>query len=150
MIIFIRKRKSLLLYLIDLPGVLLQLLTRDFAHGLYVGWSAVCDQERSQTLKKLQTSKGDYMYLIKPGFSSPFSKWVLLLKNNLLYGMQNHFYRIRTAWQLSLIPFVERLPDQAVILVNCVPFKMGTSLKGNNLPPRGNDFFSFKCSSLWY
>ena len=64
-----------------------------------------------------------------------------LKRNNLLYGMQNHFYRIRTAWQLSLIPSVERLPDQAVILVNCVPFKMETSLKGKNLPPRGNDFF---------
>ena len=64
-----------------------------------------------------------------------------LKRNNLLYGMQNHFYRIRNAWQLSLISFVERLPDQAVILVNCVPFKMGTSLIGKNLSPRGNDFF---------
>ena len=30
-----------------------------------------------------------------------------------------------------------RLLDQAVILFNCVPFQMGTALKGKNLLPKG-------------
>ena len=34
-----------------------------------------------------------------------------------------------------------RLLDKAVILFNCVPFKMGTSLKGKNLlPEEANSF----------
>ena len=34
-----------------------------------------------------------------------------------------------------------RLLDQAVIHFNCIPFKMGTSLKGKNLPPEGANCF---------
>ena len=36
-----------------------------------------------------------------------------------------------------------------MILFNCTPFQMGTSLKGKNLLPGGANFFSFKSSSLY-
>ena len=34
-----------------------------------------------------------------------------------------------------------RLLDQAMILFNCIPFQMGTSLKGKNLLPEGANSF---------
>ena len=34
-----------------------------------------------------------------------------------------------------------RLPDQAVILFNCVPIQKGTSFKGKNLLPEGANYF---------
>ena len=34
-----------------------------------------------------------------------------------------------------------RLLDQAVVLFNCVPFQIGTSLKGKNLLPKGANSF---------
>ena len=37
-----------------------------------------------------------------------------------------------------------RLLDQAMILFNCVPFQMGTSLKGKNLLPEGANSFIYE------
>ena len=37
-----------------------------------------------------------------------------------------------------------RLLDQAVILFNCIPFQMGTSLKGKNLLPEGANSFLYE------
>ena len=42
-----------------------------------------------------------------------------------------------------------RLLDQAMILFDCVPFQMGTSLKGKNCSQR-ELILSFKSSFLWY
>ena len=37
-----------------------------------------------------------------------------------------------------------RLLDQAMILFNCVPFQLGTSLKGKNLLPGGANSFLYE------
>ena len=37
-----------------------------------------------------------------------------------------------------------RLLDQAMILFNCIPFQMGTSLKAKNLLPEGAIFFPLR------
>ena len=37
-----------------------------------------------------------------------------------------------------------RLQDQAMVLFNCVPFQMGTSLKGKNLLPEGANSFLYE------
>ena len=37
-----------------------------------------------------------------------------------------------------------RLLDQAMILLNCVPFQMRTSLKGKNLLPEGANSFLYE------
>ena len=37
-----------------------------------------------------------------------------------------------------------RLLDQVMILFNCVPFQMGTSLKGKNLLPEGANYFLYE------
>ena len=37
-----------------------------------------------------------------------------------------------------------RLLNQAMILFNCVPFQMGTSLKGKNLLPEGANSFLYE------
>ena len=43
-----------------------------------------------------------------------------------------------------------RLLDQAMILSNCIPFQMGTSLKGKNLLPEGaNSFFYEQLLIVW-
>ena len=39
-----------------------------------------------------------------------------------------------------------RLLDQAMIFFNCVPFQMGTSLKGKNLLPEGANSFLYEGS----
>ena len=44
----------------------------------------------------------------------------------------------------KVMHIIERLLNQAIILFNCVPFQMGTSLKGKNLLPLEANSFLYE------
>ena len=66
----------------------------------------------------------------------------ILLASALLTNVQDISWRSQNSEKVTHIK--ERLPDQAMILFNCVPFQMGTSLKGKNLLLGGANSFLYE------
>ena len=76
-------------------------------------------------------------------FSSPAWLWVFIrpLSHvfNLCHSVQLHSQNAEKATHIK-----GRLLDQAIIFFYCVPFQMGTSIKGKNLLPEGPNSFLYE------
>ena len=80
--------------------------------------------------------------------SSIYSDGILMFISSnliLIFALALDYTSQRRSQNAEKITHIKgRLLDQAMIFFNCVPFQMGTSLKGKNLPPEEANSFLYE------